>query len=267
MKIKFKNPPVNEVVIGAYFDPPLAALRNEHIGILWSRLKEEFPIVEQRPPINSPIQSDHDRIVLELSDEFVPMPRYWFVSGDEVTLVQIQKDAFLLNWRRGDSEYPSFDENLKPSFDKFYRIFEKFLKEDVSIDPPRIGHCELTYIDVIEVSEYWKGPLDTPAVIPSFVIPDCVSAKNTTPAFNCGYRYDVKPNLQLHLGIRSAVSVKSPDSPLLHLEFKGLGSPNGNEKTDLDAWYDQAHEVILEQFLNMTDETIQREFWIPEDIG
>ncbi len=38
MKVRFKNPPINELIIGVYFHPPLARLRSEHIGLLWSRL-------------------------------------------------------------------------------------------------------------------------------------------------------------------------------------------------------------------------------------
>lgn len=265
MQVKFKNPPINEVIIGVYFDPGLAALRSEHIGMFWSRLKQEFPTVEQRFPITNPIQSN--QAVIEISNEIMPMPRYWLVSEDEATLVQIQKDAFLLNWRRRESDYPHFDENLKPSFDKYYGIFESFLKDDVGVESPRIGHCELTYIDMIEPSEYWKGPLDTSDLIQPFSIPQCASTNDAVPVFNCAYLYHVNPNLQLHVAVRSATSVEQPDSPLLYLEFKGLGSPLGNTKPDTDEWYDLAHKVIVEQFLSMTNKQVQREHWIREDIG
>ncbi len=260
MNVRFKNPPINEVVIGVYFDPKIVAFRSEHVGILWSKLREEFPTVEQRPPLNSPIRGNETLL------ELMPMPRYWFVSEDQVTLIQIQQDAFFLNWRRKDSEYPHFEENLKPSFDKYYGIFKSFLKNDLGVENLRIGHCELTYIDLIEPPEYWKGPLDTPNVIPSFSIPDCASAQDAVPDFNCAYSYHVNPNLQLYVAIRSATPVEQPDSRLMHLEFKSLGKPPGNTKSDTDAWYDRAHEVIVQQFLSMTNERIQNKFWIRQDI-
>ncbi len=263
MTIRFQNPPVDEVIIGAYFDPPLTALRSEHIGLLWARLREEFPTVEQRPPINSAVQSQENILTLDI--EFMPMPRYWFVSEDGVTLIQVQKDAFLLNWRRRNSEYPHCAENLKPGFDRYYRILETFLKDDVGVERPGIGLCELTYIDIIKPSEYWQGPQDTSNIIRSFSVPVCTSAQDAVPIFSCAYRYNVDPNLQLHVTIRSAESINQPSSPLLHLEFKAFGSPNGPDKSDADTWYDRAHEVIVAQFLDMTSERVQRKLWIRED--
>ena len=264
MKVRFKNPPINEVVIGAYFDPPLTALRSEHIGLLWARLREEFPAVEQRPPISSAVQSQEDILTFDI--EFMPMPRYWFVSEDEATVIQVQKEVFLLNWRRRNSEYPHYAENLKPGFDRYYRILEEFLKDDVGLERPEIGRCELTYIDMIKPSEYWQGPQDTSNIIRSFSIPDCASAQDTAPVFNCAYRYNVDSNLQLHVTIRSAELVDSLGSPFLYLEFKAFGAPNGPEKSDADTWYDRAHEVIVAQFMNMTNEQIQRNLWVREEI-
>ncbi len=263
MKVRFKNPPIDEVVIGAYFDPPLTALRSEHIGLLWSRLREEFPTVEQRPPISSAVQGQE--AILTFDTEFMTMPRYWFVSEDEVTLIQVQKDAFLLNWRRRNSEYPHYAENLKPGFDNYYRILEAFLKDDVGVEHPGIGRCELTYIDMIKPSEYWQGPQDTSGVIRSFSVPDCAFAHDAVPVFSCAYRYNVEPNLQLYVTIRSAESVNQRGSPLLYLEFKALGSPSGPAKSDADTWYDRAHEVIVAQFLNMTNKRVQRKLWILEE--
>ena len=49
--ITFENPPVNEVVISTYFNPPLSDFRNEHIGLFWERIRGEFPIVRQQLPV------------------------------------------------------------------------------------------------------------------------------------------------------------------------------------------------------------------------
>ena len=264
MKIKFKNPPINEVIIGIYFESPLTAFRSEHIGLLWSRLRKDFPTVEQRPPITGTVQGQETTLMVD--GEFLVMPRYWFVSEDESTLLQVQKDAFLLNWRKRNSEHPHFAENLKPSFDRYYQIFETFLQADVGLAYPTIGRCELTYIDMINPSDFWQGLQDTPSVIRSFLIPDCVSAHSTVSAFNCAYRYDVEPNLQLHVTLRTAKTVGQSGSPCLTLEFKALSPPSGIVKSGIDTWYDRAHDAIVAQFLGMTSERIQRELWVIEEI-
>ncbi len=262
MKVRFRNPPINEVVIGSYFEPPLVALRSEHIGLLWSRLRDEFPVVEQREPLDT---AGDKRMVLTISNEFFVMPRFWFVSKDEVNLIQVQKGAFFLNWRRRKTEYPHFEEHLKPCFDRYYGVFEKFLEEDVGAPGPGIHRCELTYVNVIEPCEYWRGPQDTPRLIPSFAIPDCGPAHGAASAFSCAYRHELEPGLQLHIAIRTVEATGGPGSPRLVLEFKALGPPDGIAKSDVDAWYQQAHDVLVARFLSMTDEKIRHTYWIPEE--
>ena len=259
MKVRFRNPPIKELVIGAYFNPPLIALRSEHIGLLWSRLRGEFPTVEQREPFG--VVESHAPAAT-LGNEFLVMPRFWFMSRDEINLIQVQKNAFILNWRRRNSGYPHFSENLKPSFYRYYGIFEAFLKDDVDVRDPKIGLCELTYVNVIESSDCWRGPQDTTKVIPSFRIPSGGSAHGVTPDFNCIYLHEIERNLRLHVAIRTANTGAEGGSPCLVLEFRALGHPGGGAKSDADAWYERAHAAILDRFLSMTSEYVQRTYWI-----
>lgn len=265
MKVHFNNPPINELIIGVHFQPPLARLRSEHIGLLWSRFRTEFPTVEQRPPLFNVVRDQN--AVIEVSDEFMVMPRFWLVSEDETRLIQIDKGAFLLNWRRRNSEYPHFADNLKPAFDKYYSVFRDFLENEVGVADPKVNHCELTYVDVIPSTDYWQGPHETHHVIPSFVVPDYRADHDSVSAFNCKYQYDVEPNLQLHVAIRTAETVSPPALPLLFLEFKALGRPDDDSTSKIDAWYDQAHDVIISRFLGMTSKDIQRRHWELEEVG
>lgn len=118
MPVHFDNPPINEVVIATYFAPPLAALRSEHIGLLWQEIRDDFPSVRQRLPtaplVPLPIAPE--------DAEVFPMPRYWFIAGDSINLIQVQKDALMLNWRRQDMDYPGYT-RVKPAFDKYYTVF------------------------------------------------------------------------------------------------------------------------------------------------
>jgi hypothetical protein len=49
--MKFKFPPINELVIGVYFNTPLLGLRAEHIGLFWHGIRDAFPKVSQTGPI------------------------------------------------------------------------------------------------------------------------------------------------------------------------------------------------------------------------
>ena len=55
MPRKYKNPPVNEVVIGVYFNDSILAMRAEHVGLFWSSIASEFPEASQNVPIGGEI--------------------------------------------------------------------------------------------------------------------------------------------------------------------------------------------------------------------
>ena len=165
----FKNPPINEVVIATYFSSPLSGLRTEHIGLFWAQIKNEFPSALQRPPV--PLEE------LTAGSEVFPTPRYWFVSADDASLLQVQKSAFMFNWRRRDDAYPRF-RTIKPQFDNYYNLFVNFARADLQSAEPTIDLCELTYINAIRGCEFWNAPSDTPNIIPSFslIVPESLNA-------------------------------------------------------------------------------------------
>ncbi|NPD21735.1 TIGR04255 family protein [Alterinioella nitratireducens] len=257
MKVRFKNSPINELVIATYFNPPLFSLRSEHIGLFWSRIRNEFPAIEQQAPVGGAEAFE------QISGEFFPMPRFWFVAEDKVNLIQLQKNAFMLNWRRRDAQYPHFAENLKPAFDKYYRIFEDFACEDVGIDKIEIDLCELTYINTIEACEYWEGPQDTSRVIPSFAMPDAGIEASGQPAFNCTFVYVPSKDLQLRVSIRNGESTARPATPVLVVEIKATGRLGQVGKSAADAWFERAHDAIIACFVGITSKEIQQKYWKP----
>ena len=262
MKIRFKNPPINELIIGAYFNPSLRALRSEHIGLLWSRLRDEFPTVRQREPIGGAAET-HSAVEAN-GGEFLVMPRFWFISENGANLIQVQKNAFLLNWRRREAEYPHFAEHLKPSFDRYYGVFDEFLRQDAGVKDIRIGVCELTYVNVVEPCGYWQGPQDTHRVIPSFTVPDNGLVNDSASLFNCAYRFGLAPQSQLHVAVRTAEASGNPGSPRLILELKALGRVGSVSMSDTQAWYEEAHDAVVTCFLSMTNRDVQDKYWIRE---
>jgi len=255
LTVEFKNPPIHELVIGARFDPPLEALRSEHIGLLWREMQEDFPTVEQHhPPGGSAMNAG----------EFFPMPRFWLVSGERDNLIQVQKDAFLLNWRKGVSSYPRFSRQ-KPAFDRYFDIFADFVREHVKEPELKIAQCELTYLDVIRPCDYWNGPADTRKLIPSFVVPGCSVENGDADAFNCSYVFNVSPNLRLQVAIRTAGQDGESDVPLLALELSARGHVGGVPKSETNEWYEKAHDMIYDFFMRITDEEIRQKHWIIEE--
>lgn len=194
------------------------------------------------------------------------MPRFWFIAEDDASSIQVQKDAFLLNWRKRNNEYPSYTEKMKPAFDSYLREFEQYITDDVGISNLSIGLCELTYVDVFESCEYWQGPQDTHKIISSFDLPEWGDSEFHSSEFNCEYSYKIGADINLKISIRSSKQGLNDQGPRLLIESKATGSPIENSMETIAAdWYDRGHDVVRRWFLEVTNEQIRDQYWLPTD--
>lgn len=254
MPVKFENPPISELVISTYFNPILNELRSEHVGLFWSSLKKEFPLISQNVPVGG--------IEIVAGSEIFPMPRFWITSEDEISLIQIQKNAFMFNWRRREHDYPHYD-NLKAEFDRHFIQFCDFMSSELDIRNPNIDVCELAYINLVEPCEYWSGPHETKNILPSFSSLDIGCTEGEYPSFNDVSVYKMADDLQLRVAVRSAHSAKNPEIPALVFEIRATGRLGQAQKSDADKWFDRAHTAIINCFLGMTNPEIQHKYWKP----
>lgn len=253
MKKKLKNPPINELVVGIYFSPPLARLHAEHIGFFWSKIFEQFPKSQNAPPIGMA-----DVLGMGL-DEIFPLPRFWFISEDESTLIQIQRNAFLLNWRKRIGDYPHYDP-VKEEFDKYYREFEKFLKSFVGIEDIYIDRCELSYINQIPESDLYQGIHDIKKVFPSISLPD--TGFEFPLGVNFKTSYSVNGNLQLAITVQNRTSKveENKERQSLYFELRASEKLTNTTKSEADRFFEEAHGAIGKCFFKMISDEAE-EFW------
>ena len=258
MPLEFNRPPVNEVVIGVHFDRTMSAFRNQHIGLFWEKIRHEFANVQQHPPLGISIDIGSPQI----ADELFPMPRYWFISNDDIYVIQVEKGAFIFNWRRrGTNPYPGFYESIKPSFDKYYYLFDEFARRELGIPNISIRSCELSYVNRIEPGNLWKGPQDTGKVISSFLLP--TTGFDEAQLFNirCQYGYNVSDDLRISVDVRIDSQPQAPDEPSLFLDIRAMGILEQVAKYDSDEWFVKAHDTIMGCFSKITQDDIQRDHW------
>ena len=252
--VTFDNPPISEVVIATYFNPPLVEFQSQHVGVFWEKIKDEFPAVQQQFPLVAGS--------LVAPNEPFPMPRYWFVTEDDVYVMQIEKEAFLFNWRRRDNRrYPGFNGEVKLAFDRLYGKFEAFLRQEVGIQEVSIDLCELSYVDTIEQCDYWRGPIDTQYVFPCFsnLLSSIDAVSDLT--FDCSYGYLVGEDLTISVRMQTMADTQQSNQSVLALEMKANTRFGGVHKTETDDWFQYAHDAILKYFVEMTNEEVQREHW------
>ncbi|NNN20721.1 MAG: TIGR04255 family protein [Acidimicrobiales bacterium] len=121
----FDNPPLDEVAITLVFSQMLD-FSKEWVADFQKKVINEFPKIEVK-----------NSVVIHMIEDLSTQPnlpvtfnipmgqnRYWLISEDDATLVQLQHDSFIFNWRRRDKEYPHFEAILP----KFWTSLEKYLE-------------------------------------------------------------------------------------------------------------------------------------------
>lgn len=257
-KIKFKNPPINELVIGVYFERDVIEFKTEHVGLFWNTIRKEFPTVRHQPILTPPITAPSTFVFEFTPDDYIP--RFWFEARDGVMLIQIQRNAFLMNWRKREGEYPHF-ESVKAAFDRYYSMFVSFITSELATKEPKIRVAELSYINLVSPGSYWKNLKDTGLVIPSFRVPPLASESEIYPDFNQVATYKMTADLTMNVIVRSARSAKDPLQPVLIFELRSLGLLAEGAKPEADTWFERAHDAAGACFLAMTSPDIQKRHW------
>ena len=214
---------------------------------------------QEAPPLSTVLENTALNVVQKLDiRDLPPLPRSWFVSNDGRWLIQVQREAFIHNWRKqGESDrYPGFEEVIK-KFRERLADFQTFLKDNGWAITPR--QYELTYVNHISYEGQSVGSADYGVILHDF-----------------GWRDDSKQFLQHPEAIQASLAWPLPDGqgrlrariqsatrpdpqvPVLLLDMTARGMPAGRTG---DAWFDIAHEYIVRGFTDLTTERMQKDFW------
>ncbi len=148
----FRNPPLNEVVLGVQFMQP-RGYQQIRAGQVWDIFRPKFPLVEEHPPL-APVFETFGLSSFAPQFQFGMIPalhnRYWFLAQEKEQLIQFQQDRLLHNWRKvGDrsNEYPRF-EAMMSCFESEMDSLETFFD---SIEPQQLlcNQAEISYINHI----------------------------------------------------------------------------------------------------------------------
>ena len=122
------------------------------MGFFWSKIKDQFPEVEDREPLAPHLENLENKAsspLFHLEMMSSPMPnRAWFAASDHSELLQLQRDRFVHNWRYQKDSYPHF-EPLLERFTEGFSMLSMTLQE-LSLPQPRLVHAEVTYVNLIE---------------------------------------------------------------------------------------------------------------------
>ncbi len=152
----YSNPPLNEVVMGVQFAPPLGYQQIYALEV-WELFRRDFPKVKEMPPLPPTFETFGRPQSGRINLGIVTGPshdRFWFISENEDELIQFQQDRLLHNWRKvgdGTNPYPRF-ENIFPKFETELSALEKYFTK-FSPERMNINQCEITYLNHILLKE------------------------------------------------------------------------------------------------------------------
>jgi uncharacterized protein (TIGR04255 family) len=251
----YDNPPIVELVCGVHFQY-LDRLKAPHYGLLWEKFREKGFIETQEVPPLSPSSGS-----LQLSD-VPPLPRVMFQTESGEKLIQVQRDRFLVNWRRMSEEqdYPRF-ENVFEAFLEHAEKFKDFLSSNGlgSIEPLEY---ELTYSNQLFEGEDWENISNIGELFPDF------SWRESSPKPNEIKWHTTWPLPEGRGNLRTTIqSGKNSENKksILRFDISAKGMHESAELLEsMRSWFELAHEESIEVFEHMTSESV-RDQWGESD--
>jgi uncharacterized protein (TIGR04255 family) len=175
-------------------------------------------------------------------------------------LIQVQRDAFWLNWRRiSNGEYPHY-ETVEEDFWKELNVFQSFVRS-IGGNLDIVSLCDLTYVNIIGVGANDSGTVEFARVLPMLAaFNETASADRKLIGFNSTTAYRLSENLIIEAAARLGKRVGTDEQALI-FELRARGAPNGYSFEGTKQWFNAAHEGTYRLFLDLTSEQIQHEVW------
>lgn len=257
--VRFRNPPAVETLQGVFFRP-LQGFTSAHQGLLWATcFRKEFPYPEEKNCLEEVIEPFEDEIAsapimgFRVSDK-PESPRLWARSQDGSHVLQIQRNAFVMNWLRDDERPQYVDyEHRRTAFTANLQTFTQFLKDE-QLGECLPTSCLMTYVNHVDVESLQMEPLRAADVF-TFIQGGTSSGWLPQPdqlAVNLSYPMPDQRG-RLHVQVNPAVkTTRDKQKFVMRFELTARGKPEANTIEGALAWLDLGHEWIVRGFVDMT---------------
>ena len=251
---EYKNPPVVEVVAGIQFEN-IKAIKVPHLTAFWDKIgRKNFPEIQDLDILPKLNQEPGFFLLQDIE-----LPRHWFISKDKNSLIQIQRDRFLYNWKKqsdNSTPYPRYGNFIK-CFNEFYNKFEISLK-DSKLPTPDIEMLELTYINSIPLADF--GDLSKVARLLSGMAWNDKISLPSPRGLNWVWWFEIDElKAKMKVIIVSAQQVED-GTPIIRMELSVRGPAPSKNIKDCQKWFDGSHERIVKSFDELTAEYMHKKW-------
>lgn len=242
--MKFLNPPVVEVVIGAQFKD--SVFNNKAIFDYYSQIKDTYPNIQENQILPAIVEKNNAPNIQRLIAGF--NSRKLFINNNDSRLIQIQANKLLFNWRKTqDEDYPHFNSVIK-EFRGIYNNLNRLHNIENKLD-----QLEITYVDHFLLEEFQKEDYNPSSILNILNIEDPM--KN----IECSITFPIKElSSNLNFTLRSATR-NIDNKKLIVMETTCRGF---NSNISIFSWYDQAHKEVANLFLKFTTNSAKKKWEI-----
>lgn len=254
--VEFNNPPVVEVVCGVLFSNS-EQIKTAHIGAFWQVIKDEFPRIEDAPPLDPQVEANEEfNLVSQTIVSFGNLPpirRAWFISEDGRNLIQIQGDRFIFNWKRAKEEdtYPRYT-NVKVKFEKYLKKFKDFCK-DAGLGDLEYRQFELIYVNHITKNNGLNLLKKESLFIDHKRLDDNRRFLPPPASINWNSSYTLPKGYgRLHVTMQTALAYSQSIEEIVRMDLTARGIPREISSETIEDWFETAHEWIIKGFADLT---------------
>jgi uncharacterized protein (TIGR04255 family) len=252
---RFRKPPVSEVAVGVQFP---GALNPVHLGLYYQRVKGDFPKVQVQPPIPPMFETFGTAPVVAFGIPTISLqPRMWFISADDDSLIQLQSDRLIFNWRgslRG-SEYPHF-EKIYAGFARALDELETLAEVEGIAAGVSVNQCEVSYVNPLPTAKTGVSLSEPEKLFRGWSGGLGVEWKEPQEDLSFTVRYRLNDREGKQFGRLSAAVMSSSAAPNIapgfQLEMTARGVPMGTGREGIASFHDQAHGAIVRTFAAIT---------------
>lgn len=258
----FAQPPVDEVALSLQY-PPIAGFNVTHFGLFWQCIRGDYPKSEIKPPIPNVTEEFGPGAAFTRQMKFalleLPEIRCWYLDECRNRLVQVQRDRFVINWRKvtGTETYPRYPD-VRDRLEREWRRFCDFLTSE-GLERPQINQCEVLYVNNIEYDKGWSGYGQLDQVIAALATPKAKNRFLPAPermTMNVIYPFGENAG-RLYVNFSPVLRARD-GKEVLQMTLTARGAPRSSSDDDVFAWLDLGRKWVVRGFADFTTDTMHK---------
>jgi len=252
---RFDAPPVVEVLLALQFER-MERFTPAHAAVFWhEHLRPGWEEVRVQPPIEAAVERlEPDGIWrspgISFEAKYAP-PRFQFIDIDRDLMLQIQDTSIILNWKRSEGRYPSFNA-LLPEFGSRLNDFGSFLSRN-ELGTLRPRQWEVTYVNHLVMGELWSDVGEWQDVLPGLLSSPLRVRCGNLETMNASWSWMLDAGrARMRVGVRHMRIDSSAPQEVIDLRLTTRGRISDMLALTNELWY--GHDAIVHAFVELTSE-------------